>query len=59
MIGIYSNFEEFLQEARLAGVEEDLRALFALDLIFCEQYRDYTVVSVKDFSDAPDRKSVV
>ncbi len=59
MIGIYSNFEEFLTEARSAGVEEDLRALITLDVIFCEQYRDYTLVSLKDYSDAPNNLLVL
>ncbi|MBI5035888.1 magnesium transporter CorA family protein [Candidatus Micrarchaeota archaeon] len=59
MIGIYSNFEEFLQEARAAGVEEDLRALFTLDVIFCEQYKDYTMVSIKDYSDSPNNLLVL
>lgn len=54
MIGIYSNFDEFLKEAREIGVKDDLRALLGLDVLFFEQYEDYTVLSLKDYSVAPN-----
>ncbi len=54
MIGIYSNFDEFLAQARQIGVEDDLKALLGLDVLFFEQYENYTVLSLKDYSAAPN-----
>ncbi len=54
MIGIYSNFDEFLAQAREIGVQDDLQALLGLDVLFFEQYEDYTLLSLKDYSAAPN-----
>ncbi|MBI4360992.1 hypothetical protein HY572_04445 [Candidatus Micrarchaeota archaeon] len=54
MIGIYSNFEEFSKVAEQMGVKDDLRALLTLNLIFFERYEDYSIVSVRDYSDSPN-----
>ncbi len=54
MIGIYTNFEQFLEQARQIGVEVDLHALLGLDVLFFEQYEQYTILSLKDYSGAPN-----
>lgn len=59
MIGIYQNFDEFLKQAQEMGVNEDLRALLTLNLIFFERYEDYSVVSVRDYSEAPNNVLVL
>ncbi|MDP2717546.1 MAG: hypothetical protein Q8P02_02270, partial [Candidatus Micrarchaeota archaeon] len=53
MYGIYTNFEDFEAKARSMGVKDDLKALLSLDVLFFERYDDYTLLSIKDHSEAP------
>lgn len=59
MIGIYSNFDEFSKVAQEMGVKDDLQALLSLNLVFFERYDEYSIVSVRDYSDAPNNVLVL
>lgn len=50
-IKTFNDFREFEAEAEKAGVQEDLRALLALDANFLERYRNYVVVNIKDYDE--------
>ena len=50
----YTEFDEFEASARGAGVDIDLRALLPLHVLFYEQYKDYAVISLKDYDTHPE-----
>ena len=51
MILTFSDFEEFLKEARAMGVVEDLRQLTSLDMIFFEKHKNYLIVNLRDYDE--------
>ncbi|NYZ77800.1 magnesium transporter CorA family protein [Candidatus Micrarchaeota archaeon] len=53
MIETFTNFERFEAEAKKLGVEVDLRALLTLDFLFLEQYKDFVILSLRDYEKEP------
>lgn len=53
MIETFTNFERFESEAKKIGVEVDLRALLTLDFLFLEEYKDFVILSLRDFEKEP------
>lgn len=54
MIRTFTAFGDFEKEARGMGVEEDLRALLTLDLLFVERYKNYTIINMQDYKPEPN-----
>lgn len=54
MIWTFTNFGDFEKEAREMGVEEDLRALLTVDLLFVECYKNYTIINMRDYKPDPN-----
>jgi Mg2+ and Co2+ transporter CorA len=54
VIRTFTDFGEFEKEARAMGVEEDLRALLTLDMLFVERYKDYTIINMRDYKLDPN-----
>jgi len=53
LIETFNNFERFEAEARKLGVEVDLRALLTLDFLFLEEYKDFVILSLRDYEKEP------
>lgn len=51
MILTFTDFEEFLREARAMGVVEDLRQLTTLDVLFFEKHKNYLIVNLRDYDE--------
>jgi len=53
LIESFTNFERFEAEAKKLGVEVDLRALLTLDFLFLEEYKDFVILSLRDYEKEP------
>ncbi len=53
MIETFTNFERFEAEAKKIGVEVDLRALLTLDFLFLEEYKNFMILSLRDYEKEP------
>jgi len=51
LILTFTDFEEFLKEARSMGVVEDLRQLTSLDVIFFEKHKNYMMLNLRDYDE--------
>jgi len=55
MIYQSNNFDDIVKKARAMGITSDLKALLTLNIIFCEEYEDYIVISLPDFDAQPNK----